>query len=201
MSIHIRVTTAAAFCALVLAFCGSASQAQTTVTTGADTPAISDAKFVEEATAAGMAEVEAGKLAASKADGSDVKAFAESMVRDHEKANAELLRIAEEQGFPPGGSKGGTPLSAEQAAAQQQESNLSNLSGQEFDREYMAGQVKSHVEAVRLYEAQAAVSEDDRLRAFATQQLPVLRQHLEKAQSIAEPLLGNETASGGSPKQ
>jgi putative membrane protein len=200
MFTNIRTMTALA---LVLTFGGSVGYAQTTVTTGADTPPISDASFVEQATAAGKAEVESGKLAAQKATNPDVKAFAEAMVRDHEKANADLTKIAGERGFPARGSKGGTPLSAEEGSAQQSSRTLANLSGQEFDREYMVTQVKDHTEAVKLYEAQAAVSKDEQLRAFATAQLPALKQHLERAQAIADPLVNNETASGatGTPKR
>jgi len=196
----IRTMTAAA---LVLTLGGSVGYAQTTVTTGTDTPPISDAKFVEQATAAGLAEVEAGKLAAQKASNPDVKTFAEAMVRDHEKANAELTKIAGERGFPARGSKGGTPMSAEEGMAQKSQKTLSNLSGQDFDREYMTTQVKDHTDAVKLYEAQAAVSKDEQLRAFATAQLPALKQHLERAQTIAKPLTSNETAGGaaGTAKQ
>jgi putative membrane protein len=175
--------------ALVLTLGGSVGYAQTSVTIGTDSPPISDGKFVEEATAAGIAEVESSTLAAQKASNPDVKAFAEAMVRDHEKSNADLTRIAGERGFPSRGSKGGTPLSAEQSTAQQSQKTLANLSGQEFDREYMANQVKEHMEAVKLYEAQAAASKDEQLRTFATAQLPALKQHLERAQKIAEPLV------------
>ena len=176
--------------ALVLAFGSSTGFAQTSVTTGTDSPPISDAKFVEEATVSGMAEVESSKLAAQKASNPDVKAFAEAMVRDHEKSNADLTRIAGERGFPSKGSKGGTPLSAGKSDAQQSQKSLANLSGQEFDHEYMASQVKDHTEAVKLYEAQAAASKDEQLRAFATAQLPALKQHLEQAQKVAGPLVG-----------
>jgi len=175
--------------ALVLAFGSSAGHAQTSVTIGTDSPPISDAKFVEEATLSGMAEVESSKLAAQKASNADVKAFAETMVRDHEKSNAELTRIAGERGFPSKGSKGGTPLSAGKNDAQQSRKTLTDPSSQDFDREYMASQVKDHEEAVKLYEAQAAASKDEQLRTFATAQLPALKQHLEQAQKIADPLV------------
>ncbi|WP_158045310.1 DUF4142 domain-containing protein [Skermanella pratensis] len=174
----------------------SLAHGQTPVTTRADSPPISDPKFVEQATAAGLAEVEVSKIAAQKATSPDVKAFAQEMVRDHETANAELKKIAEASGFPTEGSKGSPPTTGEQGAALQPAQSLETLSGAEFDREYMVMQVKDHDDAVKLYEAQAANSQDDELRGFATAQLPALKRHLERARAIADPLIGSEAATG-----
>ena len=52
--------------------------------------AAADTKFVQEAAVGGMAEVALGKLAATKATNPDVKQFAQRMIDDHSKANAEL---------------------------------------------------------------------------------------------------------------
>jgi putative membrane protein len=179
-------------------FCSSLAHAQTgaPVTTKADAPPISDPKFIEQATAAGKAEVEAGKIAAQKATNPDVKSFAQEMIRDHEKANAELAKLADKSGAPPTGSKGSPPLDAAGAAGKQSAQSLSGLSGAQFDREYMITQVKDHEEAVKLYETQAASSKDEQLRNFATAQLPVLKQHLERAHAIADPLVSSEASSG-----
>jgi len=166
------------------------------VTTKADAPPISDPKFVEQATASGKAEVETSKIAAQKATNPDVKAFAQEMIRDHEKANAELAKLADKSGLPSTGSKGSPPLNAAASAGQQSGQSLSNLSGPQFDREYMVTQVKDHDEAVKLYEAQAASSQDEQLRSFATAQLPTLKRHLERARTIADSVGSSEAASG-----
>ena len=49
--------------------------------------------FVNQATAAGMAEVDLGKLGAEKAADQSVKQFAQRMVDDHSKANEQLIKI------------------------------------------------------------------------------------------------------------
>lgn len=46
--------------------------------------------FVSEASAAGVAEIEAGKMALEKSTAADVKVFAKQMIDDHGKVNAEL---------------------------------------------------------------------------------------------------------------
>ncbi|NEU07598.1 DUF4142 domain-containing protein [Flavihumibacter sp. R14] len=60
---------------------------------------------------------------------------------------------------------------------------LSQKSGAEFDREYMRMMVQGHIEAVSLFE-QAASSRDADIKNFATNTLPVLRDHLQSAQTI-----------------
>ena len=52
-----------------------------------------DMDFVNQATAAGMAEVDLGKLGAEKATDQSVKQFAQRMVDDHSKANDQLIKI------------------------------------------------------------------------------------------------------------
>ena len=51
--------------------------------------------FVSEASAAGVAEIEAGKMALEKSTAADVKVFAKQMIDDHGKVNAELRSLAE----------------------------------------------------------------------------------------------------------
>src|SRR4051794_41124900 len=51
--------------------------------------------FVEDASAKGVAEIEAGKLALEKGTSADVKTFAEMMVKDHTAANTKLKGIAD----------------------------------------------------------------------------------------------------------
>jgi putative membrane protein len=59
----------------------------------------SDRKFVMEAAHGGMMEVALGRTAVDKATNSDVKQFAQRMVDDHSKANAELQQLASQKGI------------------------------------------------------------------------------------------------------
>jgi putative membrane protein len=53
-----------------------------------------DTEFVQKAAAAGRMEVEHGKMAASKASNTQVKAYANTLVKDHTSANQQLMAIA-----------------------------------------------------------------------------------------------------------
>lgn len=58
-----------------------------------------DDDFVEDASAKGVAEVEAGKLAQEKGTSADVKTFADMMVKDHTEANTKLKALADSKNW------------------------------------------------------------------------------------------------------
>ena len=137
-----------------------------------------DRRFVDEAAAGGIAEVEEGQLALQKAASNDVKQFATQMVTDHTEANDELKQIAQNKGLHPPSQ----PTRAERKA----EDGLKRLSGAEFDRHYARQQVQDHQKTVALFQKQADSGQDPDLKAYAQKYLPKLQQHLQMAQSLAK---------------
>jgi putative membrane protein len=148
----------------------------------ADEGALDDKTFVEKASAAGLAEVNAGRLAEKQASSADVKKFAKMMVEDHTKANKELNKLADGKRF-----KVATRMTKEH---QVMADKLAKLDGAQFDREYMAGQVKDHEEAVALFEKQAKSGTDADLKNWAEKTLPTLKKHLKMAKEIKDKLKG-----------
>jgi putative membrane protein len=150
-----------------------------------DGGAISDEQFVQKASAAGLAEVNASLLAMRMAQSPDVKMFAKRMVDDHAKANMELNNLADRKGLRPAATMG--PKHQEMAQ------RMARLSGADFDREYMAAQVKAHEAAVSLFESFSKGGEkDDALRQWAGRTLPALQDHLKMARDLAD-----RTKAGG----
>ena len=136
-----------------------------------------DKTFATKATQAGIAEVEAGKLAAANAANADLKKFGEHVSQDHAKAGDELKQIAS--------SKGLTPPAETDRTHQRLAKQLASLSGDKFDRVYVreAG-VKDHKAAVALFTREAKKGKDPELRAFAEKTLPTIREHLKMAQDL-----------------
>jgi len=134
-----------------------------------------DQKFVEEAASGGMAEVEAGKLAQSKASAAPVKAFAQQMVADHTKANDQLKQIALGKGIT-------LPTAPDRSHSRDLE-KAGKLQGADFDREYMKMMVADHKKTVSLFEKEAKSGKDAELKSFASTMLPDLQKHLQMAQS------------------
>lgn len=146
--------------------------------------------FMTEAAVGGMAEVELGRLASTKAQNADVKKFAQMMVADHTKANAELKTLAAGKGvtLP-------TELDAKHKSAM---TELQNLSGADFDKAYVAAQLADHEKTVKLFQTQSQSTTDADLKAFAAKNLPTLQAHLEMVRSLNNKMISGGNASGNS---
>lgn len=132
--------------------------------------------FVNEAASGGMFEVQSSELALERAQGDEVKAFAQMMVTDHTANNEELKAAAEAEGLT-------VPTEIEGAAAENMEA-VEAAEGEGFDAVYAERQVAQHEAAVQLFEAYAQTGMEEALKAYAEKSLPVLQQHLEQAQGL-----------------
>ncbi|MFN6962549.1 MAG: DUF4142 domain-containing protein [Pyrinomonadaceae bacterium] len=132
--------------------------------------------FYVKAAQGGMAEVELGRLAQTKASNAAAKQFAAMMVNDHGKANDELKAVAQQKGvtLP-------TAVDAKHQAVMQR---LQSLSGAEFDAAYADAMVQDHEETIALFEAKAQDSADQPGRDFAARTLPTLKHHLDEARKL-----------------
>jgi putative membrane protein len=135
-----------------------------------------DAKFAVEAASGGMAEVELGNLAQTKATNPQVKDFGAMMVKDHSKANAEMKGLA--------GSKKivlPTSLSNED---QKLKTTLASKSGADFDKAYVDAMVDDHKKDIKAFEEARHKVKYPEMQAFIDKTLPVLRMHLQAIQKI-----------------
>lgn len=133
--------------------------------------------FVEDASAKGIAEVEAARLAEEKGTAADVKAFASMMLKDHGAANEKLKSLAASKKLE---------VSSDADLIDKAKAMILELRGaKSFDQAYANNQVNAHEAAVKLFDEYAKDGKDAELRAFAEQTLPTLRTHLEKARELA----------------
>lgn len=147
-------------------------QAQTT----ANQPDTATLNFIKTAGTAGIKEVKAGKLAASKSANSEVKSFANQMVADHTKANDQLMQLIKSKNWN---------IAPPSDAETNPDAMLTGASGSAFDKAYVSMMVQDHQKAVALFENAANTGQDPDIKAFAKQTLPTLQQHLASIQSIA----------------
>src|SRR5438094_345372 len=151
-----------------------------------------DREFVSKAATGGTAEVELGRVATQRAVRPSVRSFAERMVADHGRANAELAALARRKGLD-------VPTALE-PSQQAMRDRLSGLSGPDFDRAYMSEIVRDHTEDIALFERAAEISSDPDLKAWATRSLPMLRDHLALARQVnSEVVLGPVPAPAALP--
>jgi len=142
--------------------------------TGSNTAVVQD-NFWTKAAQGGMAEVELANLAVQKAQNADVKKFAQQMITDHTKANAELKSLAAKKNITLPTDIGSSHKSAMD--------DLSRLSGADFDKKYVEMMVDDHEEDVDLFEDNTDNSDAD-IKAFAAKTLPTLKAHLESIKAI-----------------
>jgi putative membrane protein len=141
---------------------------------GADSP---DAHFYHSAAEAGIAEVDAGKLAQQKATDPQLAKFGAMMVKDHSAANQQLQAIADSKqiSLP-------TKPSLEQRGAK---AKLDLLKGQSFDKAYVKNQIAAHEDTLKLLQQEIASGQDSDAKAFAQKVLPTVQSHLAAIKQIA----------------
>jgi putative membrane protein len=85
------------------------------------------------------------------------------------------------------------------ADAKSTKDQLSGLSGENFDREFMRHMVSDHEKAVDLFRKEAQGGQDAQVKQFAQQTLPTLQDHLKQAQEVQGNL--RKVAGTQSPEQ
>jgi putative membrane protein len=132
--------------------------------------ALNDAQIAMIAVVADTVDVDAGKLAAEKASSKEVKAFAETMVRDHTAVNAKATALAKKLG-------------------DKMLTKLKGLSGAEFDKAYVDNEVAYH-EAVIGVVTKTLIpnTKNAELKSLLESAGPIFTAHLEHAKHLQQSL-------------
>jgi len=136
-----------------------------------------DEKILKDMAMANMAEVEGGKLAQSKSQNSEVKAFAQQMIDDHTANLNEVKALAQARGV----TLPAEPDAKHKAMA----AKLEKMSGDAFDKAYMkqAG-VQDHKTVHAKLMAASKKAKDPDLKALVDKTEPVVAQHLKSAEQM-----------------
>ncbi len=175
--------------AVVTLFSTASVQAQTqTNTPQSGNPASSasngklsagDQKAVKEMAQANINEIAAAKIALSKSQSADVKAFAQKMVADHGAALTKVQTVAQQKGV--------TLPTEPDATHKAMALELEKQSGGAFDKMYMenAG-LKDHKMVLSTLESNAKTIKDPDVKALADAHTPVVEQHLKSAEQMSQ---------------
>jgi putative membrane protein len=147
-----------------------------TPSTNQDLIAHADRSFAVKLAEGSTNEVALSRMADTHASNDDVKAFAQMMVTDHTALNSQLSELASRKG-----------IDISEAVAKGQEKGVSSLekkSAADFDKAYIKEMVKGHKETADLLKKEAADTKDTDFAQFATQALPTVLEHLQKAEAI-----------------
>lgn len=136
---------------------------------------LSPAQFVDDASAKGIAEVEAGKLALEKSQSQDIKTFAQQMIDDHTKANEQLRSLAQQKKLE---------VSSDAELMDKAKAMILQVRDDSFDRSYANNQVVAHEQTIAIFRTEAQTGKDTELKAFAAKTLPTLEHHLQEAKAL-----------------
>jgi putative membrane protein len=141
-----------------------------------------DAQIAAIVVTANQVDIDAGKLAASKATNPDVKAYGNMMVTDHTGVNKQATDLAAKLGVKPEDNPTAQSL---KSGGTDNVASLNKLSGAAFDKAYIDHEVTYHqavldaVDKTLIPNAQNA-----ELKALLVKVRPAFAAHLEKAKQI-----------------
>ena len=139
--------------------------------------AVSTDAFLKQTAVGNQFEIDSSELALSKSNSTDVKAFASQMVNDHGAAGTAFKKAVSD-----------AKLKEPSTSDDKHDAILKDLrakSGPDFDKAYVEAQKQAHIETVALFESYAKDSDNQRIRQFAQDLLPKLREHLDHARKLS----------------
>ncbi len=143
----------------------------------AQTLSDTDRVFMTNASYSNNNETDAGSAASTMASMAMVKNFGVMMVSDHTKAQSDLSTVGTQVG------KTDLPTTPDSMHVRMK-AMLMTMSGRAFDSAYLKMQVTDHINTIALLQNEINNGSDQRVKNYATTQLPVVQMHKRMADSI-----------------
>ena len=142
----------------------------------------SDAQIAQIVVTANQVDIDAGKLADSKATNPDVKAFAARMITDHTAVNKSAVDLVTKLHVTPLASPTSEAL---QKGGDENLANLKKLSGAAFDKAYVDHEVAYHQQVLAaLDQTLIPDASNAELKALLVKVRPAFVDHLQHAQQL-----------------
>ena len=133
-------------------------------------------EFINDASAQGIAEIEASRLAHQKSESKEVKDYTIVVINDRTTANQHLAKIAKQLDLP--------VAPREEVVDKAKALMPQVMEGTNFDEAYAASQVQTTQEAIEQLEQTAQTTDVPQIKAFAEETLPKLQNHLQMAKAL-----------------
>ena len=142
----------------------------------------SDAQIADIVVTANQVDIDAGKLAESKASNAEVKAFGKQMVTDHSGVNKQAVALVTKLKVTP---EDNATSKALKAGGAENVKNLQKLSGSAFDRAYVDHEVEYHQQVLDAVDKTLIPSaQNAELKSLLVAVRPAFVAHLEHAKSL-----------------
>lgn len=143
-----------------------------------------DSEYLVDAAKANMMQVELGNMVKEKATHQDVKDFAEMMAEQHSDASKKIEEFAARLHV--------TLPTATGADTKDAIEKLMEKKGLELDKEYIDMMVSKHEAIIDEMEEASNDAKNQEIKMWASDALPSIKMHLEKAKNIQEKLEDKE---------
>ena len=145
-----------------------------------------DKQFLMTASQSDYTEMTFSKLALQKSTNPQVKQYAQKMITDHTKLEAEMKPFADKMGV--------TPVTTLDADHQQKYDQLSSMSGTDFDKGYMSAMDTDHHKSLDNFKSELSSTQDPSFKKVVAKGEKVVAQHTEMADKMTTKIGG--TANG-----
>ena len=147
---------------------------------------VSDAQIASIVVTANQVDIDAGKLAASKAINPEIKKFGQQMVTDHTGVNKQASALVTKLKVTPEDNSTSQSL---KAGGDKNLANLKSLKGAEFDKAYIDNEVTYHQAVIDAIDKTLVPSaQNAELKALLVKVRPAFVAHLEHAKMIQSSL-------------
>ena len=149
----------------------------------------SDAGIMATLAAINVTEIEAARMAQTRASSADVRALATQIVRDHTALQDSVAAVGRD------GVDQTVDAAAIRARGRSLLDTLARLSGQAFDLMYVDAQVSDHQMALQAIGAWQSYADHARVRERLRMARPVVQAHYDHAQALLAPLISGGESS------
>lgn len=142
------------------------------------TDQLNDTKFAINAADENLLETKSGALAQTYSPSGEIKKLGKQMVDDHDKANAVLQSIVSKNNI-------NIPENLSDDSYKKY-TTLEKKTGIEFDKAYVDMMLADHKDLIATFKTEADSGNNESLKLWARQQLPVIEQHLQLVQQVLD---------------
>ena len=158
---------------------------------GVSAQGVTDAQIASIVVTANQVDIDAGKLAATRAASADVRKFAQQMVTDHTGVNKQASELVGRLKVTPEVNSTSDSL---KSGGEKNIASLKALTGAAFDKAYIDHEVTYHQQVLQALDSTLVPSaKNAELKALLVKVRPAFVAHLEHAKHV-QASLGKQTA-------
>lgn len=139
--------------------------------------AMTDQQFVDFAAQTDMVEANLGQLAQSASSSPGVQSFGQMVTTDHTQDFSDLHAAAAQAGLT-------VPDAIDTKNNDTMIGPFQKLKGAAFDRRYVHTMITAHEKAIAIYKKEATDAQNDAIKTYAQNAIPVLQKHLDAAKAL-----------------